>query len=47
MKEKDLPFIKRQKGGSPELHREPTEKGVHQTIKIPLDVTSILCRQKG
>jgi len=47
MKEKNLPFIQRQKGGSPELYRGPTEKEVHQTIKIPSDVASILCRQEG
>jgi len=46
MKGKNLSFIQKQKGRSSELHKQSTEKGVHQTIKIPSDIASILCRQE-
>jgi len=46
MKRKNLPFIQKQKKRSLELHKQPTEKEVYQTVKIPSDVTSILCGQE-
>jgi len=46
MKRKNLSFIQKQKERSSELRKQLTEKGVYQTIKIPSDVTSILCGQE-
>jgi len=47
MKGKDLSFIQKQEGRSPEFCERPVEKGVYQTVEIPSNVTSFLCEQEG
>ena len=47
MKGKNLPSIQKRERGGPELCGRSTEKRVYQTIKIPSNITSLLCRQKG
>jgi len=43
---KNLPSIQKQERGSPELCGRSTEKEIYQTIKIPSNITSLLCGQK-
>ena len=38
--------IERRKRGSTSICRRPTEKGIHSTIQITLDIASTLCRKK-
>jgi len=47
MKRKNLPFVQKQKRKSLEFYKQLIKKGVYQTIKILLNITSVLYKQKG
>ena len=45
-KKKDIFDIKRRKEKSKRICRRAVKKRVYQTFKVPLDFTSVLCREK-
>jgi len=47
MKRKNLPFVQKQKKESLEFYKQSIKKEVYQTIKIFLNITSVLYKQKG
>ena len=46
-KEKDIPIIKNRERESPEVHERSVDERIYLTIKITIDVTSILCVEEG
>ena len=40
-------IVKRERRGGEEIYKETTKEGIHMTIKVTTDSTSILCGKEG